>query len=74
MEALKQIFMKNNKFRESVIVLVAGDGPWGARYRDLGTNILVLGPLEQAQLARFYNAIDIFVNATPELKDWIILY
>ena len=63
-EALKQIFMENNKFQESVIVLVAGDGPWGARYRDLGTNILVLGPLEQAQLARFYNAIDIFVNTT----------
>ncbi|XVF46605.1 hypothetical protein PTKIN_Ptkin03bG0040900 [Pterospermum kingtungense] len=63
-EALKQIFMENNQFRESVIVLVAGDGPWGARYRELGTNIVVLGPLEQAQLARFYNAIDIFVNPT----------
>ncbi|XWS74072.1 hypothetical protein CRYUN_Cryun02cG0184100 [Craigia yunnanensis] len=63
-EALKQIFVENNKFQESVIVLVAGDGPWGARYRDLRANILVLGPLEQAQLARFYNAIDIFVNPT----------
>ncbi|OMO91151.1 Glycosyl transferase, family 1 [Corchorus olitorius] len=63
-EALKQILMENDKFRESVIVLVAGDGPWGARYRDLGANILVLGPLEQAQLAKFYNAIDIFVNPT----------
>ncbi|XVF68857.1 hypothetical protein PTKIN_Ptkin11bG0034900 [Pterospermum kingtungense] len=63
-EALKQMFMENNKFRESVTVLVAGDGPGGARYRDLGANILVLGPLEQAQLARFYNAIDIFVNPT----------
>ncbi|EXC10744.1 hypothetical protein L484_025328 [Morus notabilis] len=47
-----------------VLVLVAGDGPWAARYRDLGSNVFVLGPLEQAQLAAFYNAIDIFVNPT----------
>ncbi|XP_044504679.1 uncharacterized protein LOC123224951 [Mangifera indica] len=63
-EALKQILMENDNFRKSIVILVAGDGPWGARYRDLGTNIIVLGPLEQAQLARFYNAIDIFVNPT----------
>ncbi|GKV32984.1 hypothetical protein SLEP1_g41543 [Rubroshorea leprosula] len=63
-EALKQMLEENAKFRESVIVLVAGDGPWGARYRDLGPNVLVLGPLEPAQLASFYNAIDIFVNPT----------
>lgn len=63
-EALKQIFLENSTFRDNVIVLVAGDGPWGARYKDLGTNLLVLGPLEQAQLALFYNAIDIFVNPT----------
>ncbi|KAK1394238.1 putative phosphatidyl-myo-inositol alpha-mannosyltransferase [Heracleum sosnowskyi] len=63
-EALKQIFLENSTFRDNVIVLVAGDGPWGARYKDLGTNLLVLGPLEQAQLASFYNAIDIFVNPT----------
>ncbi|KAJ7947576.1 Glycosyl transferase, family 1 [Quillaja saponaria] len=63
-EALKQIFEENNKFRESGIVVVAGDGPWAARYKNLGTNVLVLGPLEQAQLANFYNAIDIFVNPT----------
>ncbi|KAL3579952.1 hypothetical protein D5086_017787 [Populus alba] len=63
-EALKQMLVENGTFRENTIVLIAGDGPWGARYRDLGTNILVLGPLEQAQLASFYNAIDIFVNPT----------
>ncbi|KAK8488822.1 hypothetical protein V6N13_000932 [Hibiscus sabdariffa] len=63
-EALKQIFRENNKFRQSVVLVVAGDGPWGARYRDLGANIHVLGPLERAQLARFYNAIDIFVHPT----------
>ncbi|KAF7154834.1 hypothetical protein RHSIM_Rhsim01G0233400 [Rhododendron simsii] len=63
-EALKQMFAENSRFQESVIVLVAGDGPWGARYKDLGPNLLVLGPLDQAQLSRFYNAIDIFVNPT----------
>ncbi|XP_059625234.1 uncharacterized protein LOC132268400 [Cornus florida] len=63
-ESLKQIFQENSTFRENVVVLVAGDGPWGARYKDLGANVLVLGPLGQAQLSRFYNAIDIFVNPT----------
>jgi glycosyltransferase involved in cell wall biosynthesis len=63
-EALREMFKENETFRETSAVLVAGDGPWAVRYRDLGVNVLVLGPLEQAQLARFYNAIDIFVNPT----------
>lgn len=63
-EALKQIIAENSTFQESSLILVAGDGPWAARYRDLGSNIMVLGPLEQAELACFYNAIDIFVNPT----------
>lgn len=63
-EALKQLLIENDTFRGSIVVLVAGDGPWGARYRELGANIIVLGPLEQAQLADFYNAIDIFMNPT----------
>ncbi|KAF3454629.1 hypothetical protein FNV43_RR05077 [Rhamnella rubrinervis] len=63
-EALKQLLTENDIFRRSVVVLVAGNGPWGARYRDLGSNIIVVGPLEQAQLAGFYNAIDIFMNPT----------
>lgn len=63
-EALREMFNENETFRETSAVLVAGDGPWATRYRDLGVNVLVLGPLEQAQLARFYNAIDIFVNPT----------
>ncbi|BFG34043.1 hypothetical protein CerSpe_203170 [Prunus speciosa] len=63
-EALKQMLKENEAFQQSIVVLVAGNGPWGARYRDLGTNVLVLGPLEQAQLAEFYNAVDIFVNPT----------
>lgn len=63
-EALAQMFKENDTFRETSAVLVAGDGPWASRYRDLGGNVLVLGPLGQDQLARFYNAIDIFVNPT----------
>lgn len=63
-EALKQIFNESSRFKEDVVVLVAGDGPWGARYKELGSNVRVLGPLDQAQIARFYNAIDIFVNPT----------
>ncbi|XP_057772392.1 uncharacterized protein LOC130991975 [Salvia miltiorrhiza] len=63
-EALKQIFNESLKFKEDVVVLVAGDGPWGDRYKELGSNLRVLGPLDQAQLTKFYNVIDIFVNPT----------
>jgi glycosyltransferase involved in cell wall biosynthesis len=63
-EALKQIIEENKTFLENSMILVAGDGPWAARYRELGSNVLVLGPLEQGELASFYNAIDIFVNPT----------
>ncbi|KAL8516263.1 hypothetical protein ACS0TY_014793 [Phlomoides rotata] len=63
-EALKQIFNESRRFQESVLILVAGDGPWGARYKELGPNLRVLGLLNQAQLARFYNVIDIFINPT----------
>ncbi|KAG9453055.1 hypothetical protein H6P81_005959 [Aristolochia fimbriata] len=63
-EALNQIFMEDRNLRTKVVLLVAGDGPWGFRYRSLGTNMIVLGPLEQTQLAGFYNALDIFANPT----------
>ncbi|KAJ6848506.1 uncharacterized protein M6B38_274815 [Iris pallida] len=64
-EALRQAFAESGgeEFRD-VYVLVAGDGPWGARYRGLGPNVLVLGPLEQARLAAFYGSLDVFVNPT----------
>ncbi|ESQ42439.1 hypothetical protein EUTSA_v100134590mg, partial [Eutrema salsugineum] len=63
--ALKRVFEENKTARENVVVLVAGDGPWGNRYRDLGSNnVIVLGPLDQEKLAGFYNAIDVFVNPT----------
>lgn len=63
-EALKQIFTENSTFKESITLLIAGDGPWGVRYKELGPNMLVLGPLERSELAKFYNAIDIFVHPT----------
>ncbi|KAH7678179.1 D-inositol-3-phosphate glycosyltransferase protein [Dioscorea alata] len=63
-EALKQLSMEDENFKRDVFVLVAGDGPWGSRYRDLGPNLLVLGPLEQTQLAKFYNSLDVFINPT----------
>lgn len=63
--ALKRVFEENKKARENVVVLVAGDGPWGNRYKELGSNnVIVLGPLDQQKLAEFYNAIDVFVNPT----------
>ncbi|KAJ0979577.1 hypothetical protein J5N97_015051 [Dioscorea zingiberensis] len=63
-EALKQIYVEDENFKRDVFVLVAGDGPWGSRYRDLGPNLRVLGLLEQTQLASFYNSLDVFINPT----------
>ncbi|KAI4368873.1 hypothetical protein MLD38_017381 [Melastoma candidum] len=63
-EALTQVFNESERFRETVLIIVAGDGPWGRRYRDLGSNVIVLGPLEQERLASFYNSINVFFNPT----------
>ena len=38
-EALVQILKENDAFREDVIVLIAGDGPWRDRYKSLGANV-----------------------------------
>ncbi|KAF5199797.1 Udp-glycosyltransferase superfamily protein, partial [Thalictrum thalictroides] len=45
-------------------VAVAGTGPWGKCYAELGSNVKVLGALEPSQLSEFYNALDIFINPT----------
>ena len=47
-----------------MFLLVAGSGPWGQRYAELGSNVKVLGALETSQLSKFYNALDVFVNPT----------
>lgn len=52
-ESLKLVFTENKSFQREIYVLVGGDGPWGNRYKDLGSNLLVLGHLGQKQLARF---------------------
>ncbi|KAG9445812.1 hypothetical protein H6P81_011940 [Aristolochia fimbriata] len=48
----------------SVLLLVAGDGPWAKRYEELRPRVRVLGPLGPAELSDFYNAVDVFVNPT----------
>lgn len=63
-EALKQVFEQDEILQRGVFVLVAGDGPWGLRYKELFPNVIVVGPLEQTQLAGFYGALDLFVNPT----------
>ncbi|MED6142946.1 hypothetical protein PIB30_002233 [Stylosanthes scabra] len=47
-----------------VYLIVAGSGPWAHRYKDLGSQVLVLGSMDPSMLGAFYNAIDIFVNPT----------
>ncbi|RDX78586.1 waaK, partial [Mucuna pruriens] len=48
----------------NVYLIVAGSGPWENRYRDLGSQLLVLGSMSPSMLRAFYNAIDVFVNPT----------
>ncbi|KAJ7554831.1 hypothetical protein O6H91_05G011100 [Diphasiastrum complanatum] len=52
------------KDHKDVYLLVAGQGPWGERYKELAPYAKTLGSLTPLQLAEFYNAIDIFVNPT----------
>ncbi|KAJ4837381.1 hypothetical protein Tsubulata_006282 [Turnera subulata] len=52
------------KSHPRVCLVVAGSGPWGRRYAELGPNVKVLGALDSSQLSQFYNAIDVFVNPT----------
>ncbi|KAL2902495.1 hypothetical protein RDABS01_027577 [Bienertia sinuspersici] len=57
-------FSKFIEDHPNVYLIVAGSGPWENRYRELGPQVLVLGPMKPAQLGAFYNAIDIFLNPT----------
>ncbi|EEF38100.1 phosphatidylinositol N-acetylglucosaminyltransferase subunit A [Ricinus communis] len=61
---LYEAFSMILKRHPNVCLLVAGSGPWGRRYAELGPNVKVLGALESSQLSEFYNAIDVFVNPT----------
>ncbi|XP_010537540.1 PREDICTED: phosphatidylinositol N-acetylglucosaminyltransferase subunit A [Tarenaya hassleriana] len=61
---LYEAFSLISKRYPKVYLLVAGSGPWGKRYEDLGENVKVLGALEPEELSDFYNALDVFVNPT----------
>ncbi|KAL6985551.1 hypothetical protein U1Q18_018927 [Sarracenia purpurea var. burkii] len=47
-----------------VYLVVAGTGPWKERYKELGSQVIVLGSMKPPELRAFYNAIDVFVNPT----------
>ncbi|MQL74890.1 hypothetical protein Taro_007245 [Colocasia esculenta] len=47
-----------------VYLVVAGSGPWAARYAELGPQVLALGSMPPSRLRAFYNAVDVFVNPT----------
>ncbi|XP_071723669.1 uncharacterized protein [Rutidosis leptorrhynchoides] len=61
---LYEAFSRIAKRHHGVFLLVAGSGPWGKRYREIGPNVNVLGALGPLELSGFYNAIDVFVNPT----------
>ncbi|KAL5726641.1 hypothetical protein ACHQM5_009667 [Ranunculus cassubicifolius] len=59
-EAFSNLLAKHS----NVYLIVAGSGPWENRYKDLGSQVIVLGSMKPSELKGFYNAIDIFVNPT----------
>ena len=61
---LHEAFSLIIKRHPGVFLLVAGSGPWGKRYAELGPNVKILGAMDSSQLSEFYNAIDVFVNPT----------
>lgn len=61
---LREAFTEISKRHPDVFLLVAGSGPWGKRYAELGPTVKILGPLEANELSDFYNAVDVFVNPT----------
>ncbi|GMQ03733.1 hypothetical protein CsSME_00049416 [Camellia sinensis var. sinensis] len=61
---LHEAFSKLKNRHPDVYLVVAGTGPWGQRYEDLGSQVIVLGSMKPSELKFFYNAIDIFVNPT----------
>ncbi|KAI4312944.1 hypothetical protein MLD38_037728 [Melastoma candidum] len=61
---LFQAFSRIVKKYPNIYLVIAGSGPWGDRYRELGKNVHVLGPQNATQLGEFYSGIDVFVNPT----------
>ena len=61
---LHEAFSRFIKQHPDAYLIIAGSGPWGNRYKDLGRQVFVLGSMNPSQLRAFYNAIDVFVNPT----------
>ncbi|KAI3453925.1 hypothetical protein Pfo_010588 [Paulownia fortunei] len=61
---LYEAFSKLKLKHPDVYLIVAGSGPWLHRYKELGSQVIVLGSMNPLELRGFYNAIDIFVNPT----------
>ncbi|KAA8521040.1 hypothetical protein F0562_011807 [Nyssa sinensis] len=61
---LHEAFSKLKDKHPDVYLIVAGSGPWQNRYKDLGSQVIVLGSMNPSELKAFYNSIDIFVNPT----------
>ncbi|XP_008813809.2 D-inositol 3-phosphate glycosyltransferase [Phoenix dactylifera] len=59
-EAISKLILRH----PNVHLIVAGSGPWAQRYKDLGSNVIALGPVQPAKLKAFYNSLDVFVNPT----------
>ncbi|BFI42995.1 hypothetical protein MPTK2_8g13980 [Marchantia polymorpha subsp. ruderalis] len=59
-EAFREIL----KEHDDVYLLIAGAGPWGERYKELGPNAKTLGSMNPADLGQFYNSLDVFANPT----------
>ncbi|XP_061375839.1 uncharacterized protein LOC133317946 [Gastrolobium bilobum] len=61
---LHEAFLRLINKHPDVYLIVAGSGPWENRYKDLGSQVVVLGSINHSMLRAFYNAIDIFVDPT----------
>ncbi|XP_052171193.1 uncharacterized protein LOC127787269 [Diospyros lotus] len=61
---LYEAFSKLQEKHSNVYLVVAGSGPWQQRYKDLGSQVIVLGSMKPSELRAFYNAVDVFVNPT----------
>lgn len=61
---LYEAFSKLKLKHSDVYLIVAGSGPWLHRYKEMGSQVIVLGSMNPLELRGFYNAIDIFVNPT----------
>ncbi|KAI3468484.1 hypothetical protein Pfo_025147 [Paulownia fortunei] len=61
---LYEAFSKLKLKHPHVYLIVAGSRPWLHRYKELGSQVIVLGSMDPLELRAFYNAIDVFVNPT----------